>query len=100
VQVSEVRINLIKPQDGLIAFASMVVNGDLYLTGIAIHRKLDRSGFRLTYPNRKVSQQSFDIFHPINRKAGRVIEDAVLAALKDVLNRLGRDAGHNRPDAA
>jgi DNA-binding cell septation regulator SpoVG len=100
VQVSEVRINLIKPQDGLIAFASMVVNGDLYLSGIGIHRKLDGSGFRLTYPKRKAGQQCFDIFHPINRGAGRMIEDAVLAALKDVLNRLGRDAGHNRPDAA
>ena len=100
MQVSEVRINLIKPQDGLIAFASLVVSGDLYLSGIGIHRKLDGSGFRLTYPKRKAGRQCFDIFHPINRGAGRMIEDAVLAALKDVLNRLGRDAGHNCPDAA
>ena len=100
MQVSEVRINLIKPQDGLIVFASMVVNGDLYLSGIGIHRKLDGSGFRLTYPKRKAGRQCFDIFHPINRGAGRMIEDAILAALKDVLNRLGRDAGHNCPDAA
>ena len=100
MRVSEVRINLIKPQDGLIAFASMVVNGDLYLSGIGIHRKLDGSGFRLTYPKRKAGQQCFDIFHPINRGAGRMIENAVLAALNDVLNRLGRDAGHNCPDAA
>ncbi len=99
MRVSEVHIQLIKPQAGLIAFASLVVEGDLYLSGIGIHRKLDGSGHRLTYPTRKAGAQSFDIFHPINRGAGLVIEDAVMAALKDVLTRLGSDAGHDSPHA-
>ena len=100
MRVGEVRVQLIKPQGGLIAFASLVVDGDLYLSGIGIHRKLDGSGFRLTYPNRKSGRQSFDIFHPINRAAGKAIEDAVLAELKNVLHKVARDAGHHRPDAA
>jgi DNA-binding cell septation regulator SpoVG len=100
VRVAEVRVHLIKPQGGLIAFASLVVNGDLYLSGIGIHRKLDGRGFRLTYPNRKSSQQSFDIFHPINRAAGQAIEDAVLNELKNVLTKAASDARYPRPDAA
>ena len=100
MQVSEVQIQLIKPQAGLIAFASLVVAGDLYLSGIGIHRKLDGSGYRLTFPTRKAGAQSFDIFHPINREAGRAIEDGVIAALKDVLTRVGGDAGHDSPHAS
>jgi DNA-binding cell septation regulator SpoVG len=94
VQVSEIKIQLIKPQGGLIAFASLVVNDSLFLTGIGIHRKLDGTGFRLTYPNRKVGEQSFEIFHPINRAMSRVMEDAIFAAVKNVLKRLDQNAGH------
>ena len=99
MHVAEVRIQLIKPQGGLIAFASLVVNGDLYLSGIGIHRKLDGSVFRLTYPNRKSGQQSFDIFHPVNRAAGQAIEEVVLGELKNVLNKATRNARHRRLDA-
>ncbi len=98
--ISEVKIQLIKPQGGLIAFVSLVVGGKLYLSGIGIHRKLDGCGHRLTYPTRKIGTRSFDIFHPINRDAGRAIENAVMAALKDVLNRRHRNVGHNHIDAA
>jgi stage V sporulation protein G len=76
-----------------------VVREELYLSGIGIHRKLDGSGYRLTYPTRKVGTRSFDIYHPITREAGRAIEEAVIAALKDVL-KAGSDAGHHRPHAS
>jgi DNA-binding cell septation regulator SpoVG len=99
MQVSEVNIHLIKPQGGLIAFASLVIDDSLFLSGIGIHRKLEGDGYRLTYPTRKAGQQSFEVFHPINRGTGIAIEQAVIAALKDVLNRLDCDAGYDSSDA-
>jgi len=42
MQVTEVDIAFVKPKDGLIAFASVVLDDQLYLSGIAIHSKLRR----------------------------------------------------------
>ena len=98
MQISEVSVNIIKPKDGLIGFASLVVADSLFLSGIGIHQKLNGHGYRMTYPTRKSGAQNFDVFHPINRAAGKAIEDAILEKLNDVLNRLEKHAGHNRTD--
>lgn len=101
MKISEVHINLIKPQEGLIGFATLVINDDFYLSGIGIHRKLDGTGYRLTYPSRKSGSQNFEIFHPINRMAGQQIEAAVFHCLKDVLNKLeNSNAGYGSADIA
>ena len=96
MQVTEVDIAFVKPKDGLIAFASVVLDDQLYLSGIAIHRKLVGSGHRLTYPTRKVGATQFHLFHPSRRPVGLAIEQAILAKLKDVVSR--NDAGHGRLD--
>ena len=101
MKISEVQINLIKPQGGLIGFAALVITDDLYLSGIGIHKKLDGTGYRLTYPSRKSGSHNFEIFHPINRMAGQQIEAAVFYRLKDVLNKLGKsNVGYGRADIA
>ncbi|MBI1328205.1 MAG: hypothetical protein GC136_11290 [Alphaproteobacteria bacterium] len=100
MQVSEVQITLIKPKDGLIGFASLVIGQALFLGGIGIHRKLNGSGYRLTYPTRRSGEQNFNVFHPITREAGQAIEQAIFEKLNDVMNKGGRDAGYGRPDAA
>jgi stage V sporulation protein G len=97
MQVTEVDIAFVRPKDGLIAFASVVLDNQIYLSGIAIHQKLVGTGFRLTYPTRKVGDTQFDLFHPIRRPIGLAIERAIVEKVKDVLSK--RDAGHDRADA-
>ncbi len=100
MKISEIQINLIKPKDGLIGFATLVINGDFYLSGIAIHQKLS-GGYRLTYPTRKSGNKDFEIFYPINRNAGQQIEAAIFSRLSDVLKLLeNSDAGYSRADVA
>ena len=48
MQATEVDIAFVKPKDGLIALATVVLDDQLYLMGIAIHSKLVGSGYRLT----------------------------------------------------
>ena len=55
------------------------------------------SGYRLTYPTRKVGDVKFSLFHPIRRPMGLAIEHAIIQKLKNVLSK--RDAGHGRVDA-
>jgi DNA-binding cell septation regulator SpoVG len=100
MKISEVNIALIKPHNGLIGFASLVVNDALYLGSIGIHQKLDGSGYRLTYPTKRSGTQNMDIFHPIDRVTGKAIETAILNKLNDVMNRLNDHAGHNSNYAA
>jgi DNA-binding cell septation regulator SpoVG len=84
--ITEVQIDLIKPKDGLIAFASVVVDGDIYLSSIGIHKKIDGSGYRLTYP----SKGKHSIFYPINRDAGLLIETEIFKKLNDVIKKVNK----------
>ncbi len=87
MKITEVQIELIKPKDGLIGFASIIADGNFYLSSIAIHQKLNVSGYRLTYPNKG----KFTLFHPINRETSFAIEKAVFQKLKEVMNKVKRD---------
>jgi stage V sporulation protein G len=96
MQVTEVDVAFVKPKDGLIAFASVVLDDQLYLSGIAIHSRLVGSGYRLTYPTRKVGEAQFSVFHPIRRPIGLAIEHAIVEKMKNVVRK--RDDGLDRID--
>ena len=94
MKISDVTISPVSPRDGLIAFASIVLEGGFYVGGIAVHEKLDGTGYRLTYPTRKNASQTFNICHPVNREASKAIERAIFEKLKTVLNQGRKDVGH------
>ena len=74
--ITEVNIVPVKPQNGLVGFASLVVDGNIYLNSIAIYVKLDGS-YRLLYPTKNSGERSINLFHPINRPTSEAIERAV-----------------------
>lgn len=82
--VSEVQIVPVKPRDGLVAFASCVVNGQFYVGDIAIYTRLN-GGYRLVYPARTLpTGKRINCFHPINRDVGEAVEQAVVSKFEDV----------------
>lgn len=94
MKISEVNIIFIRPKDGLIGFASVVVDDALYLGSIGIHQKLN-GGFRLTYPTKNSGMHQGNIFYPINGMTGKLIEGAIFKKLNDVMNKVNVDAGYN-----
>lgn len=78
MKISEINIIPIKPIDGLIGFASCVINGQLYLGSLGIHRHLDGMGYRITYPTKRVGTRELNYFHPITKQAGSDIEQAII----------------------
>lgn len=76
MMITEVNIVPVKPQNGLVGFASLVVDGNIYLNSIAIYVKLDGS-YRLLYPTKNSGERSINLFHPINRATSEAIERAV-----------------------
>lgn len=87
MKISEVQIEFIKHNNGLIGLASFVIDGSVYISSVAIHTKLNGDGCRLTYP----SKGTFTICHPINKSASLAIEAAIFSKLKDVMSKVNRN---------
>ena len=86
MKITEIQITPIKPKDGLVGFASVVIENSLYLGFIGVYTRLDGSGYRLTYPTKKIGDNSINIYHPINKETSRAIEQAVFNKLKEIFN--------------
>lgn len=86
--VSEIQITPIKPQNGLVGFASCVLNNQVYLGCIAIHCDLLNQSFRCVYPTKKLkSGQDIPVFHPISREAGEAIQRAIIIQFENFVKR-------------
>jgi DNA-binding cell septation regulator SpoVG len=85
MKITEVNITPVKPQNGLVAFASIVIDNCLYLGSIAIYRRLDGLDYRITYPTKKLANANLNIFHPINKEMGQAIEIAIISKANQIL---------------
>ena len=86
MKITEIQITPIKANNGLVAFASCVLDGSVYLGSIGIHKRLDGSGYRITYPTKKVADKDFHIFHPINRQTNEEIEKAIVSRVEEIMS--------------
>ena len=88
--VSEIQIVPVKPRDGLVAFASCVINDSLYLGNIAVYTSpTNHEGYRLVYPSKILPNgKDSNCVHPINKQAGEVISRAVIQKYKDLIARM------------
>lgn len=91
--ISEVNVTPVKSVDGLVAFASCVVNGQLYLGSIGVHSRLDGSGYRITYPTKRIGNREVNIYHPITKHAGCAVEQAIVAKCKHLFERSDENNG-------
>lgn len=88
-RLSEIQIIPIKPQEGLVAFASFVLDDSLYLGSVGIVTR-PQGGYRLVYPTKKVGTRNINIFHPINKSFAESIEKEVISKFEDVMKLYGR----------
>ncbi len=77
ILLSEISLVPIKPKDGLLGFASLVLNGQFYVGEIAI-RSRPQGGIRLLYPTKKLlNGREVAVFHPISKNSGEQVQEAV-----------------------
>jgi len=69
----------------LVAFASIVIENSLYLGSLGVYTRLDDSGYRITYPTKKIGNKSMNIYHPINKKTSKTIEEAIISEVERIL---------------
>jgi len=84
MNITEIQIIPIKPQEGLVAFASFVLDDNLYLGSIGIITRPE-GGYRLVYPTKKVGIRNINIFHPINKEFSQSVEKEVIKEFEDVM---------------
>ena len=84
-KISEIQITPVKPSNGLIAFASFVLDSKLFLGSVAIMTRPD-GGYRLVYPTKKIGSVNLNLFHPINRSFADEIEREVIKVIEDVMS--------------
>ena len=89
-EINEVQIIPIKPKDGVVAFASLVLDHSLYLSSIAIMTR-PMGGYRLVYPTKKLGARGINIFHPINRGLAQFIEKEVMRKFEEVMTEGAND---------
>ena len=88
-RLSEIQIIPIKPQNGLVAFASFVLDGNLYLGSIGIVTRPNGS-YRLVYPTKKVVNKNLNIFYPINKPFAQEIENKIIKRFEEVMKKYDR----------
>lgn len=86
MRIEEVNVTPVKAADGLIAFASVVIDGSLYLGYMAVHIRRDGT-YRLVYPSKRVGNREMNIYHPIRKATGELIERAVMNKCQEVFER-------------
>lgn len=91
MNVKEVQVVPVKPHNGLIAFASCVIDERLYLGSIAIYTKLNGQGFRLVYPTKKIGNTNIPIFHPVNKDMAEAIHKAIVEKLERLYHMTDRE---------
>ena len=93
-RLSEIQIIPIKPQNGLVAFVSFILDESLYLGSIGIMTR-PQGGYRLVYPTKKVAERSLNIYYPISKEFAQLIENEVVKQFEDVMKKYDRHNSFN-----
>ncbi len=86
MRITEVEITPIKPKNGLVAFASCLIDGWLYLGSIGIMTRLS-GGYRLTYPTKNLGNKSLNLYHPIDKASNAELEEVIIANYENVMRK-------------
>jgi DNA-binding cell septation regulator SpoVG len=86
INLSEIDVTPVKPQNGLVAFASCVLNNHFYISSIAVHASPDGESFRLVYPAKILPNgKQVNCFNPITKRAGETLSCAIINAYKKLI---------------
>ena len=89
IEISEIQVIPIKPKEGLVAFASCVINDSLYIGSVAVYSSPSaQSGFRLVYPTKILpNSKTISCVHPLNKDVGELISKAIINKFKEIISK-------------
>ena len=92
-QISEIQILPIRPQNGLVAFASCVINDQFYFGNLAIHSSpSSQDGYRIVYPVKILANgKVVNCVYPINKVTGDLVQKAIIAKFEEVIENVDQE---------
>jgi hypothetical protein len=88
ISISQIQIIPVNANNGLVAFASFVLNESIYLTSVGVYTRLSSlDEYRLVFPTKTLGNKEINIFYPINQRVGKYLEIEVTKALKKDINQ-------------
>jgi DNA-binding cell septation regulator SpoVG len=94
IVVSEIQIIPVKPKNGLVAFASCVINSQFFIGDIAIHTRPDGQDYRLVYPCKVLPNgKRINCFHPINREGADQLTEAIVSRFRELIEKVEKTRG-------
>lgn len=84
--ISEIQIRPVKPKDGLIAFASCVLDEKYFVGSIAVFTKLS-GGYRLVFPTKAVGERQLHLHHPITHDMSKAMEEAIFQKIHELFDK-------------
>jgi len=85
IKISRIEIVPIPPRNGLVAFASFIINDCYFCGNVAIYTSPSQpEGFRLVYP----TKMGMSCFHPIKREVGEMIQRKVISRYLELIEKL------------
>jgi stage V sporulation protein G len=78
--VSEINLAPVRPQNGLVSFASCIIYDSFYIGNIAIYTSPAHSlGYRLVFPTKKLtSGQQLPCVYPFRKESEEIITAAIV----------------------
>jgi DNA-binding cell septation regulator SpoVG len=67
------------------AFASVEIDDRFYIGSIGVYKKRDCTGYRITFPTKKVGDHNLVICHPTTPELSKEIESAITSKAEQVL---------------
>jgi len=99
IKLSEIQIVPVKPNNGLVAFVSFVINDSFFVGDVAIYSRIDQHGYRLVYPAKTLfNGLKINCFKPINKPVADEIERQVLADFEKLIEKGKKTEGLTRDD--
>ena len=88
IKLTEIEIIPIKPINGLLGFASFVIDSKFYVGNIGIHSTAN-GNIRLLYPDKRLPNgKIISSFHPITKHAGIEITKQITCKYNNILASL------------
>jgi len=89
LSITKVDFTPITQNNGLIGFATIILNDEYLLEGIGVFVCQEREGYRVTYPKRQAGSKSINVHYPLTQGMLDKVNKAVNEKVTEFYNEMG-----------
>ena len=87
MEVTSIQLIPIRAQQGLIAFAEVILDHCLLVSSIGVHKRLDGKGYRITFPSKKVGERQVFLCHPMTPEFSKQLAQTISSKAVELFDK-------------